>query len=566
MTSTRYMLETIDRKDRGRFVRFILLSLLSPALDIFSISMLLPILSDLASGEPADSVLPRIFAIGAMLLLKTVYDILLRRLEDSFRCDCIHKLSLRIFELSVSEDFPAHRKMTHSTNLARVRPDVTSSVNMLLGAALLTVDALTFVGFAVVLMVAAGFTGLFCLLGISAVLCLLFFANRARIKAYGEKIRNMEIKAGEMVYHAFGAYKEVRIDGRRDELVRRFDRASAELIKEQKKYSLFAGGTAVLATDVLQAFVFFGLGLLILFKVDFGAHLTAFAVAVTVLIKLMPLGARLLHGLMNMTYAKSAFLNFKKANDEWTALQKNADIAENLRVHRPSFERGVTMKGVTFSYEDGTEPILQDADITVPKGATVAITGSSGIGKTTFLDLLIGLLKPQKGEILYDDADIAAGRDVEGACRIEIGGLISYIPQDIYLNGYTIRENVTFLAPAEEADEARIEECLRIAKLYDDVCAMPDGLDTLIGESGVRLSGGQRQRLALARALYKDFELLILDEATASLDMETETAILESIREKKPGKTVLLVTHHTGLAEACEMQYRLEDRKFKRVR
>ena len=401
MTSIRYMLETIDRKDRGRFVRFILLSLLSPALDIFSISMLLPILSDLASGEPADSVLPRIFAIGAMLLLKTVYDILLRRLEDdSFRCDCIHKLSLRIFELSVSEDFPAHRKMTHSTNLARVRPDVTSSVNMLLSAALLTVDALTFVGFAALLMVAAGFTGLFCLLGISAVLCLLFFANRARIKAYGEKIRNMEIKAGEMVYHAFGAYKEVRIDGRRDELVRRFDRASAELIKEQKKYSLFAGGTAVLATDVLQAFVFFGLGLLILFKVDFGAHLTAFAVAVTVLIKLMPLGARLLHGLMNMTYAKSAFLNFKKANDEWTALQKNADIAENLRVRKPSFERGVTMKGVTFSYEDGTEPILENADITVPKGATVAITGSSGIGKTTFLDLLIGLLKPQKGEIL----------------------------------------------------------------------------------------------------------------------------------------------------------------------
>lgn len=566
MTSTRYMLQTIEQKDRRRFFRFTLLSLLSPALDIFSISMLLPILSDLAAGRPGEEVLPRLFGIGAMLLLKTFYDILLRKLEDSFRCDCIHKLSLRIFELSVSEDLPAHKKLTYGTNLARVRPDVTSSVNMLVNAALLVVNVMTFVGFAIVLIVAAGFTGVFCLVGISAVLGALFFFNRARVRAYGERIRNMEIKAGEMVYHAFGAYKEVRIDGRRDELVARFERASAELIKEQKKYSLFAGGTAVLATDVLQAFVYFGLGLLILLKVDFGPHLGAFAVAVTVLIKLMPLGAGILHGLMNMTYAKPAFLNFKKANDEWFAGREKLQTAETLRVRKPSFERGVTVKGVTFAYDDGTEPVLADADIVIPKGATVAITGSSGIGKTTFLDLLIGLLKPQKGEILYDDADIAAGRDAGGACRIDIGELISYIPQDIYLNGYTIRENVTFLTPAGETDEARIVECLRMAKLYDDVCAMPDGLDTLIGESGVRLSGGQRQRLALARALYKDFELLILDEATASLDMETETAILESIREKKPGKTVLLVTHHTGLAEACEMQYKLEDRRFTRVR
>ena len=565
MTSTRYMLQTIDQKDRRRFFRFTLLSLLSPALDIFSISMLLPILSDLASGRPGEEVLPRLFGIGAMLLLKTLYDILLRKLEDSFRCDCIHKLSLRIFELSVSEDLPAHKKMTHSTNLARVRPDVTSSVNMLVQAALLVVNVMTFVGFAIVLIVAAGVTGLFCLLGIGAVLCALFFINRARVRAYGEKIRNMEIKAGEMVYHAFGAYKEVRIDGRRDELVSRFEKASAELIAEQKKYSLFAGGTAVLATDVLQAFVFFGLGLLILLKVDFGAHLGAFAVAVTVLIKLMPVGAGILHGLMNMTYAKPSFLNFKKANDEWAAIRENPQT-DALRIRKPSFTKGVTVKGVTFSYDDGTEPVLEDADITIPKGSTVAITGSSGIGKTTFLDLLIGLLKPQKGSILYDDADIAAGRDAEGGCRVDIGELISYIPQDIYLNGYTIRENVTFLQNASEADEARITDCLKIAKLYDDVCAMPDGLDTLIGESGVRLSGGQRQRLALARALYKDFELLILDEATASLDMETETAILESIREKKPGKTVLLVTHHTGLAEACEMQYKLEDRRFTRVR
>ncbi|MBO7632016.1 MAG: ATP-binding cassette domain-containing protein, partial [Lachnospiraceae bacterium] len=179
--------------------------------------------------------------------------------------------------------------------------------------------------------------------------------------------------------------------------------------------------------------------------------------------------------------------------------------------------------------------------------------------KTTFLDLLIGLLKPQEGRILYDDEDIVA----EPA---EIGHLISYIPQEVYLGGFTIRENVTFMTDPATADEERVVDCLKCAKLYDDVMRLPDGLDTLIGSNGTILSGGQRQRLALARALYKDFELLVLDEATASLDMETEEAILESLRERHGDKTVLMVTHHASLAEACEVIYKLEDRKFTRVR
>ena len=192
------------------------------------------------------------------------------------------------------------------------------------------------------------------------------------------------------------------------------------------------------------------------------------------------------------------------------------------------------------------------------------IIGSSGIGKTTFLDLILGLLAPQSGHIWYDDFELIEGRDTEGPCRADLGSVVSYIPQVIYLNGDTIRNNVVFMA--EEENEEQIVSCLKRAQIWDDVKEMPDGIDTLIGENGTALSGGQRQRVALARALYKEFELLIMDEATAALDVETETAVMRDIYRMDGNKTVLLVTHHLNLAEGCEFVYKIEDKKLVRIR
>ena len=129
-----------------------------------------------------------------------------------------------------------------------------------------------------------------------------------------------------------------------------------------------------------------------------------------------------------------------------------------------------------------------------------------------------------------------------------------------------MRGNVVFMAEEGGADEERVTACLKHAQIWEDVCQMPDGLDTVIGENGTAISGGQRQRIALARALYKQFEILIMDEATAALDMETEQAVLDAIREVKGDKTLLMVTHHMSLADACEHVYRIEDRKLRKVR
>lgn len=210
--------------------------------------------------------------------------------------------------------------------------------------------------------------------------------------------------------------------------------------------------------------------------------------------------------------------------------------------------------------------IFEDASIDIPAGCSIAIIGASGAGKTTFVDLLLGLLKPQSGHVFFDDYDIVEQRDSEGSCRAGMGELVSYIPQTVYLNGETIQNNVAFFEDESEIDQKRVEECLKCAQIWEDVTRMPEGVHTLIGENGTAISGGQRQRIALARALYKDFELLVMDEATAALDMETEMAVIDSIRQIKGNKTLIMVTHHMSLANECDVIYRIENKKIVQVK
>ena len=238
---------------------------------------------------------------------------------------------------------------------------------------------------------------------------------------------------------------------------------------------------------------------------------------------------------------------------------------KRLREKRVTLHQGIRVEHLSFQYAN-RKRILEDASMEVPAGCSVAVIGPSGEGKTTLLDLILGLLHPQEGHIWYDDFDLAEGADGQGACRGEIGAVVSYIPQTVFLNDETVRHNVAFTASEADWSEERVIQCLQCAQVWEDVQEMPEGLDTVIGRNGAAISGGQRQRIALARALYKESEILIMDEATAALDMETERAVIDSIRQMRGNKTLLMVTHHLSLANECERVYRLENRKLVRVR
>ncbi|MBO4980600.1 MAG: ABC transporter ATP-binding protein [Lachnospiraceae bacterium] len=221
--------------------------------------------------------------------------------------------------------------------------------------------------------------------------------------------------------------------------------------------------------------------------------------------------------------------------------------------------KSIEMKGITYAYPNTDKLIFDHADLTIPVGASVGIVGTSGAGKSTVVDILLGLLKVREGKIYAD------GQDVEKHYRQWLKN-IGYIPQMIFMLDDTIRKNVAFGVAEDKIDENRLWEVLKEAQLDEFIKTLPEGLDTGIGERGIRLSGGQRQRIGIARALYNNPEVLILDEATSALDNDTEAAIMESINRLHGKKTLIIIAHRLQTIEKCDIVYRVENGKVVKER
>jgi ABC-type multidrug transport system fused ATPase/permease subunit len=228
-----------------------------------------------------------------------------------------------------------------------------------------------------------------------------------------------------------------------------------------------------------------------------------------------------------------------------------SEVRDHADFNYENFIPKIELTNVTFTYPNKSHPAISNVNLEIQQGTVVAIVGSSGAGKTTLIDLILGVLKPDLGEIKVSNLPPLSAISMWA-------GAISYVPQDIYITEGTIRENIALGYPGRFATDSRINETLELSDLFNDVSQLPKGIDTYVGESGSQLSGGQRQRLGIARALFSNPLLIVLDESTSSLDSQTELRISQSILSLKGSKTVVLIAHRLSTVRNADQIFYLE--------
>ena len=389
--------------------------------------------------------------------------------------------------------------------------------------------------------------------------CFLFIVLgfKKRIKTIGKANFTASTKQGQYCWEAINGIKDIIAMDRRNKFIEKFENAS----KEVEKLSVENGLLTACPDRILEGVCIGGFISIACIRIVMGVDpntfipvLGSFALgAFKILPSISKMSTRVNDIVFNRIRLSICYENVKEAKniEDYYQLNNNEfDISEKSK--EITFNNKIIIHNIYWKYKNSPDYVLKGVNIEIKKGESIALIGMSGAGKTTLADVILGLFIPQQGKISMDGEDI---RTIPHTWAKTIG----YVPQTVYLTDDTIRANIAFGLPEKGIDDTKIWDALREAQLEEFVKKLPNQLDTIVGERGVKFSGGQRQRIAIARALYENPEILILDEATSALDNETENAIIESINELLGNKTMIIIAHRLTTIRNCDKIYEIKD-------
>ena len=381
------------------------------------------------------------------------------------------------------------------------------------------------------------------------------YINKKYSRKWGEQGQEYKAKIYQWMNQSLSGIKDIKILDRSETFIKNYDNYMKKYVRVLRLNRLIG----IMPKYIIEMVCMTGLLSAVLVKMFFGQkelsefvpQLAIFAVAA---FRLLPSVGRInahLSAVILATPSIDLIYHYLKEIED-------LHVEEIVKDEDWHFKKEIEVKRVTYAYPEGEGNVIENACFHIRKGETVAFVGSSGAGKSTIVDILLGLLPPQQGKILVDGMNVYKNLRT---WQKEIG----YIPQTIYLSDDSIRNNVAFGIEEENIDEQAVIAALKQAQLYDFVDTLPEGLDTCVGDRGIRLSGGQRQRIGIARALYHKPEILVLDEATSALDNDTEAAVMEAIDSLKGQKTIIIIAHRLTTIKNADTVYEVKDGKVEQT-
>ncbi len=379
---------------------------------------------------------------------------------------------------------------------------------------------------------------------------------KPRLNKIGAKNQAIQSRIAKWRIQATYGLKDVKVLNREEFFVRNYYETGKVGADVARNYAVLNNTPRGLIETVFIVSVLSFITIYINSGGNVGEIMTTIAAFGVAAIRVLPSVNRINTYITEIAYTQPS-LDFVYENLQ-EGMKTDAMLAErraNSQVEKLKLEDKIELNHISFHYPDSDKYIFKDAHMAVPKGKSVGIIGASGAGKSTIVDVLLGLLHAQEGEITCDGVNIFKNYE---SWLAQVG----YIPQAIYLIDESIRDNIAFGIDADKIDDKRIWEVLEEAQLKEFIEELPEGLDTTIGDRGVRLSGGQRQRIGIARALYNDPEILVFDEATSALDNDTEAAVMEAVNSFHGKKTMIIIAHRLNTIEKCDIIYKVENTKL----
>jgi ATP-binding cassette, subfamily B, bacterial PglK len=566
-----HLKQILQRAQKKCIGLLVIISIISSILDAISVGLVLPLLSIIIDknfinnnlliklfsflqvSDYEDKIIVFSCILICFYLMKTLLQVFILAYQSNYYASAIQNLSVDLLEKYLRADYLFHVNSNSSELIRNIKTEIPLIFSRVLAGVInILSDTVLLVGIVAVLLIFDPLTTIIGFVTLGFINLLFFKSIKHKIKILGEVRQAQEAESYKWINQSLGGIKELKVLDRIKYFINKSSDSYAKL-RNSAVYSDIMGKAPKIVIEGLALTMLVSLTLVLILTTR-SAELVIPRIALfsAALFKLMPAVNRLMGETINVRFSRPALDIIIDAYNN--IKQCEMDIIDLNQGDAPLLFSEIKINKLYYRYPGTEKKIISDFSLTIQKNESIGIIGSSGSGKTTLLNILLGLLSPQSGSIMINNIDILKKRN-------QWKKMIGFVPQDIFLLDDTIRANVAYGIEAGLINDDTIWEVLELAQIADFIRDMPDQLDTTVGDRGVRLSGGQRQRIGIARALWNDPEILIFDEATSSLDNETEADITKAIDSLMNKKTIIIVAHRLTTLKNCNRIISIENGK-----